>query len=118
MHIAFVTAPASGHVYPTLPLVQELTRRGHRVTYATSANFGDLIAASGGELCPLDWFPGKVAASKGGQTTGELADMLLASIRATRRVLPTAYDRFTADRPDVVVHDAITVLGSMLAVKL
>jgi MGT family glycosyltransferase len=118
MHIAFITAPASGHVLPTLPLVQELTRRGHRVTYATSADFGDMIAASGAQLFALDWSPGRVAASKGGQTTGELADMLLRSIRSTERVLPSAFARFTADRPDVIVHDAITVLGSMLAAKL
>jgi len=45
MHISFITAPAPGHVYPTLPLVQELTRRGHRVSYATSPAFADMIAA-------------------------------------------------------------------------
>jgi len=118
MHIAFITAPASGHVLPTLPLVQELTRRGHRVTYATSADFGDLITASGAELFALDWAPGKVAASKGGQTTGELAAMLVHSIHATERVLPAAHEHFAADRPDVLVHDAVTVLGSMLAAKL
>ncbi|MFC0543011.1 macrolide family glycosyltransferase [Kutzneria chonburiensis] len=118
MHIAFITAPASGHVLPTLPLVQELTRRGHRVTYATSADFADMVAASGAQLFALDWSPGKVAASKGGQTTAELADMLLASIRSTERVLPAAHEHFAADRPDVIVHDAITVLGSMLAAKL
>jgi MGT family glycosyltransferase len=118
MHIAFITAPASGHVLPTLPLVQELTRRGHRVSYATSADFADLVAASGAQLFALDWSPGKVLASKGGQTTDELAAMLLASIRSTERVLAAAHEHFAADRPDVIVHDAITVLGSMLAAKL
>ncbi|GAA3434829.1 macrolide family glycosyltransferase [Kutzneria kofuensis] len=118
MHIAFITAPASGHVYPTLPLVQELTRRGHRVGYATGAAYGDMIAASGAELFPLDWEPAQVAASKGGQTTEELADMLVASISATRRVLPSVVDWLTADRPDVLVHDAVTVIGSMVAHKL
>ncbi|MEV6607667.1 macrolide family glycosyltransferase [Kutzneria sp. NPDC051319] len=117
MHIAFITAPAPGHVYPTLPLVQELTRRGHRVSYATSPAFADMIAASGAQLVALDWSPGKVAASKGGQKTGELADMLVASIRSTKHVLPAVADWITADRPDVIVHDAVTVLGSMIASK-
>ncbi len=118
MHIAFICVPASGHVLPTLPLVQELTRRGHRVSYATAAVFGDQIAASGAELVPLDWTPRKVAASKGGQTTSELADMLVMSIRSTRRVLPAALQWLERDRPDVIVHDMMTVLGAIAAHKL
>lgn len=118
MHVAFITAPASGHVYPTLPLVQELTRRGHRVSYATSAEFGDVIAASGAQLVPLDWTGGRVAASKGGQTTGELADMLVGSVRSTQRVLPAVTEWLDRDRPDVIGHDALTVLGAMAAHKL
>jgi MGT family glycosyltransferase len=118
MHIAFITAPASGHVYPTLPLVQELTRRGHRVSYATAPQYGDLIAASGAQLVALDWQPGRVAASKGGQTTGELSDMLVASVRSTRRVLPAVSRWLDRDRPDVICHDVMTVLGAMTAHKL
>lgn len=34
-HFAFVAPPAFGHVNPTLPLVEELVSRGHRVSYAT-----------------------------------------------------------------------------------
>jgi MGT family glycosyltransferase len=30
MHIAFICLPAAGHVNPTLPVVAELVRRGHR----------------------------------------------------------------------------------------
>ena len=118
MHIAFITAPASGHVYPTLPLVQELTRRGHRVSYATSPAFGDMIAASGAELVALDWTPGQVAASKGGQTTAELSEMLVRSVRSTRRVLPAVSQWLDRDRPDVICHDMMTVLGAITAHKL
>jgi UDP:flavonoid glycosyltransferase YjiC (YdhE family) len=57
MHVAFVSIPAHGHVNPTLPLVAELVRRGHRVTYFTSADFeprirraGAVFHASGGNL--------------------------------------------------------------------
>jgi len=118
MHIAFITVPASGHVLPTLPLVQELTRRGHRVSYATAPTFGDQIAASGAELFPLDWTPHKISASKGGQTTAELATMLAMSVRSTRRVLPAALEWLERDRPDVIVHDMMTVLGAIAAHKL
>lgn len=118
MHIAFITVPASGHVYPTLPLVQELTRRGHRVSYATAPEFGELVAVSGAALVPLDWTASRVAASKGGQTTGELSDMLLGSVRGTRRALPAMTDWLARDRPDVLCRDAVTLLGAMTAHKL
>ncbi|MFI9379599.1 macrolide family glycosyltransferase [Kutzneria sp. NPDC052558] len=118
MHIAFITVPASGHVLPTLPLVQELTRRGHRVSYATSAAFGEQIAGSGAELVALDWTPRKVSASKGGQTTAELAEMLAMSVRSTRRVLPATLAWLERDRPDVIVHDMMTVLGAVAAHRL
>lgn len=35
--------PAHGHVYPTLPVVTELVRRGHRVIYYTSEFFRDVV---------------------------------------------------------------------------
>jgi hypothetical protein len=38
-HIAFVLEQAYGHVMPTLGIALELIRRGHRVSYATTADF-------------------------------------------------------------------------------
>jgi UDP-N-acetylglucosamine:LPS N-acetylglucosamine transferase len=46
-HLAFVGRNGAGHVNPTLPLVAELVRRGHRVTYALEASFAE--ASSGPE---------------------------------------------------------------------
>src|SRR4051812_44818321 len=37
--IVFIEMPASGHVNPTLPVVQELVRRGEHVTYYTTEEF-------------------------------------------------------------------------------
>ena len=117
-HIAFIAIPASGHVNPTLPLVRELTRRGHRVTYVTAAEFATTIEAVGATPIVLDWGPQPVKASKGGQTTGELAAMLLANIVSTRRVLPEVEQRFTADPPDLICYDSLTILGSIVADRL
>jgi UDP:flavonoid glycosyltransferase YjiC (YdhE family) len=38
-HVAFCIAPFTGHVNPSLAVVSELARRGHRVSYATTAQF-------------------------------------------------------------------------------
>ncbi|HEX6356150.1 glycosyltransferase [Actinophytocola sp.] len=37
MHLLFLSRPDRGHTYPTLWLAEELGRRGHRVTFASSA---------------------------------------------------------------------------------
>lgn len=117
-HIAFITGPAYGHVNPTLPLVGELTRRGHRVSYATGAAFTAAIERAGATRVVLDWDPRPVQAAKGGQTTGETAAMLLSTIHSIRRVLPAVMRWLTDDPPDLICYDSLTVLGSMVARKL
>jgi len=44
-HLVFVVTPGHGHVNPTLPLVEELVARGHRVTYVTGARLLPAVAA-------------------------------------------------------------------------
>ncbi len=49
--IAFLNIAMQGHVNPTLPLVDELVRRGHSVTYHTSPAFREEIEAVGATVC-------------------------------------------------------------------
>ena len=60
-HIAMVSIPAHGHVHPSLEVIRELVRRGHRVTYANDAAFADVIQGTGAELVP--WMTSANAAS-------------------------------------------------------
>lgn len=46
---------ALGHVHPTLPIVTELVRRGHRVVYYCAEELRSKIEATGAELRPIDW---------------------------------------------------------------
>ncbi|HEY0805772.1 MAG TPA: macrolide family glycosyltransferase [Pseudonocardiaceae bacterium] len=117
-HIAFITGPASGHINPTLPLVRELTKRGHRVSYVTAAEFAATIEAAGATPIVLDWGLKPIKASKGGQTTGELAAMLLSNIGSTRKVLPHVEQWLADDPPDLICYDSLTVLGSIVADRL
>ncbi|MGH3916267.1 MAG: macrolide family glycosyltransferase [Pseudonocardiaceae bacterium] len=116
-HIAFLTLPASGHINPTLPLVEELCARGHRVGYATGAGFAPALEAAGAEVTALDWQPKPLTVSKSGQTTEELATMLLGFVESSRRVPPALEQWLTADRPDVLCYDMMTFLGPMVAGK-
>ncbi|MEV7020359.1 hypothetical protein [Streptomyces sp. NPDC093991] len=46
-HVAVFNVPMHGHVIPTLAVVRELVDRGHRVSYAVTAEFADGVHAAG-----------------------------------------------------------------------
>ena len=52
--IFFFSLPAHGHVNPTLPLVRELTARGHHVLYYNAEAFREKIESAGAQLVPID----------------------------------------------------------------
>jgi MGT family glycosyltransferase len=117
-HIAFLTIPAAGHLNPTLPVVAELVRRGHRVTYATGAAFAGAVEAAGAEFVELDWTPKAIKVARTGQTTEDLARMLLTFVNSARRVTPAIEKWLVDDRPDLFVYDMMTFIGPALAAKL
>ena len=43
----FFNVPAQGHIDPSLPLVAELVRRGHQITYFLTENFRARVEATG-----------------------------------------------------------------------
>jgi MGT family glycosyltransferase len=116
-HFAFINVPAAGHVNPTLPLVEELVRRGHRVSYATGHSMLARIKAAGAEAIPLpaelpdlppnvNFFP------------ENFARMLEHALAEARNSFPLLLQHFERDRPDAVCYDAITLTGRALAEKL
>ncbi|WP_185893802.1 hypothetical protein [Streptomyces sp. WAC05950] len=49
LRVGFVGIAWHGHVNPTLGLVEELVRRGHRVSYAVTEAFAETVRAVGAE---------------------------------------------------------------------
>lgn len=139
MHFAFVCLPATGHVNPTLPVVAELVRRGHRVTYATSAKYAAAVESAGatffenGEDLSAQ-FPRFGNASDGpaqddagrspragmlaGLGSGMMSGLLERLLERAREEFPALLARLAADRPDAVCYDAMTLAGKMAAMKL
>jgi MGT family glycosyltransferase len=107
--IAFVDLPMHGHINPTLPVVAELVRRGHSVTYHTSTQFAKQIEATGATPC---FYP------EGG---GPLADpptpltMLNGIARTTVDLLPAVLDELGDIRPDLIVHGSACLWGAVAA---
>jgi len=104
-HIAFFSFPAYAHLAPTLPVVEELVRRGHRVTYAAADRFADKVAATGAEVLPYDsTFPWESGLSDDG-TRAAMTETVLSFVTEALSPLPAAIRRFADDVPDLFVHD-------------
>ncbi|WP_243787674.1 macrolide family glycosyltransferase [Saccharopolyspora gloriosae] len=116
-HIAVVTAPGHGHINPTLPLVEELTRRGHRVSYATGPQMAGIVEQAGAEGVELPMSLPSVTPQMR-MTVEAMAGMLEFLHGESRKALPVLLERFEAEPPDVVCFDMLTPVGRMLAQKL
>ena len=106
-HIAFFNIPAIGHVFPTLPVVEELTRRGHRVTYCTTEERRPVVEAAGAvvrpyrSLRPADHDPTLCAPAR----DGYISHTLLAFLEEAEATYAQLAPLFRHDRPDLVVFD-------------
>ncbi|MCG2620688.1 hypothetical protein LVY72_02045 [Arthrobacter sp. I2-34] len=131
MHIAFICLPAAGHVNPTLPVVSELVRRGHRVTYATSEKYAKAVESTGAAFVPSGedlaaHFTRRVSSPEGGPAQspmsgmfgGMMSGLLERMLEGARREFPALLARLAEDPPDAVCYDAMTLSGKMAAAKL
>ncbi|MEU3794248.1 macrolide family glycosyltransferase [Streptomyces fructofermentans] len=110
--IAFLNIAMHGHVNPTLPVVSELVRRGHTVTYHTSPAFRDEIEAVGAEVC---LYPGGEQPLPDPPTPVTLMEGLAST---AVRLLPSVLTDMRRIRPDLIVHDSACPWGAVAAGEL
>jgi MGT family glycosyltransferase len=110
--VAFLNIGMHGRVNPTLPVVAELVRRGHRVSYHTSPEFSEEIAATG---ATVHLYPGGDQVLPDPPTP---LTLLVALTGSTVRLLPTVLTDLRGVRPDLIVHDAACPWGAVAASEL
>ncbi|WP_431968262.1 macrolide family glycosyltransferase [Actinacidiphila sp. bgisy160] len=110
--IAFLNLAMHGRVNPTLPVVAELVRRGHRVTYHTSAAFHEEIAAAGAEVSV---HPGGDQPLPDPPTPVTLLEALA---RGAVGLLPAVLTDLRRIRPHLIVHDNACLWGAVAAREL
>ncbi|SDM31694.1 glycosyltransferase, MGT family [Streptomyces sp. cf386] len=110
--IAFLNIGMHGHINPTLPVVTELVRRGHTVTYHTSPAFRAEIEATGARVY---LYPGGEQPLPDPPTPVTMVESLA---RTTLRLLPAVLDDLRRDRPDLIVHDSSCLWGAVAAREL
>jgi MGT family glycosyltransferase len=110
MKILAYTSPARGHLYPLVPILDELAGRGHRIAVRTLASEVELLSDRGFDAAPIapaietiehDDFhartpPGKL--KRGMATFGRRSVHEVADLRAA----------IDAERPDAILVDCMT----------
>ncbi|MBV9315154.1 MAG: hypothetical protein JO100_15820, partial [Pseudonocardia sp.] len=106
-HIALMPFPAHGHVNPTLPVASALVRRGHRVTFPTTAEFTDTVVDTGATpLVYRSLLAGKEQPES--FTADYIAHEPLRCINEGMLVTGQLKVAFAQDVPDLFVYDVST----------
>ncbi|MEW2382647.1 macrolide family glycosyltransferase [Micromonospora sp. NPDC047707] len=110
--VAFLNIAMHGHVNPTLPVVAELVRRGHAVTYHTTPAHAEKIAATGARVL---LYSGDDVPLAGPPTPVTVMEQLA---RTAVGVLPAVLTDLRGTRPDLIVHDSLCPWGPVAAREL
>ena len=112
-HITVVGATAPSHVHPTLGLVRELRRRGHRVTYAIGEPLVPLVAGAGAEPVACT----TLLPQPGTPWPEEAIPAMSLFLDEGIHVLPQLTAALDDDPPDLVLHDIGGLAGPVAAVR-
>ncbi|MEA5364523.1 macrolide family glycosyltransferase [Amycolatopsis sp., V23-08] len=109
-HIVMVGCTAPSHVYPSLGVITELVRRGHRVSYVVGSPLAGLVAPTGATVVehPTIFPLGEAAA-----WPDDPADAMRVFLDEAIALHPRLTSVFDEDRPDLLLHD-IGGLGAPL----
>ena len=107
--IWFYNVPFHGHVNPTLPLMQELVRRGEQVTYFSSSAFQDRIQACGASFRQYD----AVDVFEQSRDATHVIQLGVQVARATYALLPEVLSAVERERPDYLMFDMSAPWGGI-----
>ncbi len=116
--IAYLTPPAHGHVNPTLPVIQELVRRGHTVTCFNNDEFRPVLEKTGATFRPYP--PTAMTSSEFSRLLQDsnLARVTALLLRVTGALMPFMLDELQRIKPDLVIFDSLALWGKMASTQL
>ncbi|WP_242902323.1 macrolide family glycosyltransferase [Actinomadura terrae] len=101
LSLLFLDIPSNGHVLPKLDLVDELVRRGHRVTYVVAEGPADRVRRFGAHVVTYPSLDPLASLSD----DGDPAAATRAFFRENLAILRAAREHFGDGRPDAVAYD-------------
>lgn len=113
--IFFFSLPAHGHVNPTLPLVRELTSRGHRVLYYDVEAFREKIEAAGAQFVPIDAYMPPAPEDIDRRAGKDFASLIEMAADLTLSLNEQVAQDVAEHHPACVVGDSVCIWGKLLA---
>lgn len=113
MHIAMIGTTAPSHIYPSLAVIAELVRRGHRVTYAVGKSMSHLVEPAGVEVVSFESMLPDGEASWPDDPAAAMHVFLDEAIRSFPRL--TAF--YDDDQPDLFLYDIGGLTAPVLGVR-
>ena len=116
--IVFFCIPAYGHTNPTIPVVNELTKRGHEVWYYSFNMFKERIESVGAKFISCDEYLPELRSQdekKVGKDFAALIEMVVDTTISLDRKVCSELQEFN---PDCIVSDSICIWGKLFAMKL
>jgi MGT family glycosyltransferase len=113
--IIWLNIPGHGHVNPTLPVVQELVRRGHEIIYYNTEDFRAKIEATGATMRA---YPESLSGTMDFvdlMRDGNLVKVTVMLLEASEQLVPFLLDEIRREQPAIIIHDSTTLWGSICA---
>ena len=111
--IFFFSLPAHGHVNPTLPLVRELTSRGHRVLYYDVEAFREKIEAAGAQFVPIDAYMPPAPEDIDRRAGKDFASLIEMAADLTLSLNERVAQDVAEHHPACVVGDSVCIWGKL-----
>jgi MGT family glycosyltransferase len=112
--IIVMNIPAHGHVNPTLPVVQELVARGHRVLYYNTEEFRAQIERTGAEFRPYP-APMPTVAETQKIVSESLIRVTILILGLSQRLTGYMVGELEREEPDLVMYDSVCLWGMQSA---
>lgn len=115
--ICFFSIPAHGHVNPTLPLVRELTARGHHVLYYNTEEFREKIEAAGAAFVPIDPFLPPAPKDLSKRVGQDFASLIEMGADTAMNLESAFLAACKSAPPDLIIADSVCIWGKLFARK-
>ena len=118
--IVFFCIPAYGHTNPTLNVVRELVKRGHRVFYYSSNSFRQIIEDTKATFISLDEYDleHKLKPEDAARIGKDIAFSTRIIVDTTLALNDRVLNDMQKIKPDCIVYDSMAYWGKAVAMKL
>lgn len=111
--IVYVGLPAHGHTNPTLPVMQELVKRGHEVLYYNAESFREKVTPTGVDFRA---YPEPVPTER--EISEALHEFINASLmlsKMSEHLTPFMLSEMAREQPDLIIYDTTAMWGYIAA---